>query len=48
MHFAGIGKMEPPKLQRAGFWSRRIDNCHRLMYAFEGDTILIAQCRDNY
>ena len=46
--FAGIGKPEPLKHQLAGFWSRRIDNCHRLVYAVEGDTLLIAQCRDHY
>ena len=46
--FTGIGKPEPLKHQLAGFWSRRIDNCHRLVYAVEGDTLLIAQCRDHY
>lgn len=46
--FAGIGKPEPLKHQLAGFWSRRIDNCHRLVYAVEEDTLLIAQCRDHY
>jgi toxin YoeB len=45
---AGIGKPEPLKHQLAGFWSRRIDSCHRLVYAVEGDTLLIAQCRDHY
>lgn len=46
--FAGIGKPEPLKHQLTGFWSRRIDSCHRLVYAVEGDTILIALCRDHY
>lgn len=46
--FTGIGKPEPLKHQLAGFWSRRIDNCHRLVYAVEGDTLLVAQCRDHY
>jgi toxin YoeB len=46
--FTGIGKPEPLKHQLAGFWSRRIDNCHRLVYAIEDGTILIAQCRDHY
>ncbi|MDU0459477.1 MAG: Txe/YoeB family addiction module toxin [Geobacteraceae bacterium] len=46
--FAGIGKPEPLKHQLAGFWSRRIDSRHRLVYAVEGDTLLIAQCRDHY
>ena len=46
--FAGIGKPEPLKHQLSGFWSRRIDSCRRLVYAVEGDTLLIAQCRDHY
>jgi toxin YoeB len=46
--FTGIGKPEPLKHQLAGFWSRRIDNCHRLVYAVEADTLLIAQCHDHY
>jgi toxin YoeB len=46
--FTGIGKPEPLKHQLAGLWSRRIDSCHRVVYAVEGDTLLIAQCRDHY
>jgi toxin YoeB len=46
--FAGIGKPEPLKHQLSGFWSRRIDSQHRLVYAVHGDTILVAQCRDHY
>lgn len=46
--FTGIGKPEPLKHQLAGFWSRRIDSCHRLEYTVEVDTLLIAQCRDHY
>ncbi len=46
--FSGIGKPEPLKHHLSGFWSRRIDDRHRLVYAMEGDTILIAQCRDHY
>ncbi len=46
--FSGIGKPEPLKHQLTGFRSRRIDCCHRLVYAVEGDTLLIAQCRDYY
>lgn len=46
--FAGIGKPEPLKHQLAGFRSRRIDNRHRLVYAVENDTVLVAQCRDHY
>ena len=46
--FAGIGKPEALKHQLAGLWSRRIDETHRLVYAMEGDTVLVALCRDHY
>lgn len=46
--FEGIGKPEPLKHQLSGFWSRRIDDRHRLVYAIEHETLLIAQCRDHY
>lgn len=46
--FEGIGKPEPLKHSFAGFWSRRIDGEHRLVYAIEGDTVMIAQCRYRY
>jgi toxin YoeB len=46
--FAGIGKPEPLKHQLSGFWSRRIDAQHRLVYTIHEDTLLIAQCRDHY
>lgn len=36
--FAGIGKPEPLKHALSGFWSRRIDERHRLVYAVSGDT----------
>jgi toxin YoeB len=46
--FSGIGKPEPLKHQLTGFWSRRIDDRHRLVYAVEQGVLLIAQCRDHY
>jgi len=46
--FSGKGKPEPLKHQLSGFWSRRIDSQHRLVYAIENNTLLIAQCRDHY
>jgi len=46
--FQGIGKPEPLKHNLAGFWSRRIDEEHRLVYATQEDTILVAQCRYHY
>jgi len=46
--FDGIGKPEPLKHHLTGFWSRRIDDEHRLVYAIQGDSILVAQCRYHY
>ena len=46
--FAGIGKPEPLKHHLAGFWSRRIDDEHRLVYAVEDERLKIAQCRHHY
>jgi toxin YoeB len=46
--FAGIGKPEPLKHQWAGFWSRRINEEHRLVYSVEEGNLIIAQCRYHY
>ena len=46
--FAGIGKPELLKFKYKGFWSRRIDGEHRLIYKVQGDEILIAKCRFHY
>ena len=46
--FEGLGKPEPLKHEWAGYWSRRIDEQHRLIYAVEDDAIVIAQCRFHY
>lgn len=46
--FAGIGKPEPLKFKYKGYWSRRIDGEHRLIYKVQGEEILIAKCRFHY
>lgn len=46
--FSGIGKPEPLKHKYKGFWSRRIDGEHRMIYKVNGDEILIAKCRYHY
>ena len=46
--FTGLGKPEPLKHKYKGFWSRRIDNEHRLIYAVRDNEILIAKCRFHY
>ncbi len=46
--YEGKGKPEPLKYDLAGFWSRRIDREHRLVYQFEKNAILIYSCRFHY
>jgi len=46
--FEGKGKPEPLKYDLAGFWSRRIDREHRLVYQFEKNKVLIYSCRFHY
>ena len=46
--FDGLGKPEPLRNDLAGFWSRRITEEHRLVYAVEADQLLIAQARYHY
>ena len=44
----GIGKPEALRNELSGWWSRRIDSYHRLVYRIESDKIIIAQCRTHY
>ncbi|MCL2481770.1 MAG: Txe/YoeB family addiction module toxin [Spirochaetaceae bacterium] len=46
--FKGIGKPEPLKNNLSGWWSRKIDNKHRIVYRIEKDNLEIAQCKDHY
>ncbi len=46
--FEGIGKPEPLRENLSGFWSRRIDNINRLVYAVDDDFITIISCRYHY
>ena len=46
--FVGIGKPEPLKHKYNTYWSRRIDEKHRLIYRVRDDEILIAKCRFHY
>lgn len=46
--FPGIGKPEPLKYGFKEYWSRRINDEHRLVYKVKDDSILIAQCRYHY
>jgi toxin YoeB len=44
----GTGKPEPLKGPLSGWWSRRIDSEHRLVYRVEADALVIAQARGHY
>ena len=46
--FEGIGKPEALKYDLAGYWSRRIDREHRLVYKIENDSLIIISCRYHY
>ena len=46
--FEGTGKPEPLRHAFGGYWSRRINDEHRLIYRVEGDSVLIAQARYYY
>ena len=44
----GLGSPEALKHNWSGYWSRRIDREHRLVYTIKQETIFIAQCRYHY
>ncbi len=46
--FEGIGKPEPLRENLAGFWSRRIDDTNRLVYAVDDEWITVVSCRYHY
>jgi toxin YoeB len=46
--FAGIVKPEPLKHGLSGYWSRRINDEHRIIYKIETDSLFIAQLRYHY
>ncbi len=46
--FTGIGKPEALKENLSGFWSRRIDDTNRLVYAVDDTAITIISCRYHY
>ncbi len=46
--FSGLGKPEPLKYKYQGYWSRRINEEHRLIYQVRGNEVLIAKCRYHY
>ncbi len=46
--FKGLGKPEALKHQLRGFWSRRINDEHRLVYKVTEEEIIIASCKYHY
>lgn len=46
--YEGIGKPEPLRHVLAGYWSRRIDNEHRMVYKVDKSGLLVAQLRYHY
>jgi len=46
--FEGIGKPEPLKHDLSGYWSRRINQEHRLVYRSDKNNIIVISCRYHY
>lgn len=46
--FDGIGKPEALKENLSGFWSRRIDDTNRLVYAVDDKKLTVISCRYHY
>jgi toxin YoeB len=46
--YKGIGKPEPLRGNLSGWWSRRIDTEHRLVYRMDANQLLVLQCRYHY
>lgn len=46
--FDGIGKPEALRFDMAGWWSRRINAEHRLIYTYDENRLTILQCRYHY
>lgn len=46
--FTGIGKPEPLKHELKGYWSRRINDEHRLVYKISDKAITIISCKYHY
>lgn len=46
--FTGIGKPEPLMGNMTGYWSRRIDDVHRLVYAVDDAELDVIACRGHY
>ncbi len=46
--FSGLGKPEPLRHELQGYWSRRINDEHRLIYKVTDDDLIIVACKYHY
>lgn len=46
--YQGIGKPEPLRHNLSGYWSRRINSEHRIVYKIEDDSVFIVQLKYHY
>jgi len=46
--YSGIGKPEPLKYKLTGYWARRINDEHRLVYTVTENEIIIISCKYHY
>lgn len=46
--FTGLGKPEPLRHELKGYWSRRINDVHRLVYKVTNEDIIIVSCKYHY
>ena len=46
--FAGMGGPEALKHTKTGYWSRRINREHRIVYKVTDEALIIVQCRYHY
>ena len=46
--FSGIGKPKPLKHDLKGYWSRRINDEHRLVYKVNDEAVIIVSCKYHY
>ena len=46
--YKGIGKPEGLKKNLTGWWSRRIDDEHRIVYKIKDNSVIIASCKGHY
>jgi toxin YoeB len=46
--FGGVGKPEPLRGELSGWWSKRIDQEHLVIYLVDGDSLILAQAQGHY